>query len=88
MTSQKIKAGGFVIDCFNMFFDHPVCLESGKAYKIISDTNGPLKTSNLTNEMTSVKCAGVTFTFSGTKMSCACSDNESRMQFPPLIFSL
>ena len=38
-TSQKIKAGGFVVDWFDMLFDH-------KAYKIISDTNGPVRVRN------------------------------------------
>jgi len=94
-ASQKCEVNEFHrTDCFDMLFDHPVVLGSGKEYQIISNIYGPLtaylNTCNTfgsrTGEITEVKCAGVDFKFRGEYGSACWSD--SREQFPALIFTL
>jgi len=79
----KFKELYYCFNCFDVLFDRPVCLESGEAYKIFSDTKGPL-TAHIIGEIPSVECAGVMFTFRGESGF----NGRSAEQFPTLIFTL
>ena len=86
--SRGGKKRGFGDDFYSyeVLFGHPVYLESGKTYKITSRIEGP-PTWHGTNELESVECAGVTFTFNRDTGSLFGFKPVS-WQFPALIFSL
>ena len=70
---------------FDVMFDHPVCLEKGKAYDIVSLIKGP-PSLYLTCGKESVEALGIQFSFSNS----AASSNGTKVksgQFPALIFS-
>ena len=66
-----------------MLFDCPVYLQSGEAYKIISDTNGHLTPYSIA-EVMAAECAGVTFTFNSER---GFGYSDSYRHFSALIFS-
>ncbi len=68
---------------FDVLFEHPVRLESGKKYRIFATIFGPRSTYGKDGK-TSVEVSGVTFTFS----KCSSLDTTSLAQFPALFFSL
>ena len=70
---------------FDVMFDHPVFLEKGKAYDIVSLIKGP-PSLYLTDGKESVEALGIQFSFSNS----AASSNGTKIksgQFPALIFS-
>ena len=70
---------------FDVMFDHPVCLEPGKAYDIVSLIKGP-SSWYVFGGRKHDEVQGIQFSFS----SSAASGNESNAshgQFPALIFS-
>ena len=69
---------------FDVIFDHPIWLESGKIYGIVSRINGPDSWYGLEGKE-SVECAGVTFNFLWSVLG---GTSVSRGQFPALIFTL
>ena len=86
-TSLEKQSGSYVADkaisdfcyTYDVLFDHPVVLESGKQYKIISALKGPSPW-HPDDEKESVECSGVLFTFGKTGFRYR--------QFAALIFSL
>ena len=70
---------------FDVMFDHPVFLEKGKAYDIVSLIKGP-PSLYLTDGKESVEALGIQFSFSNS----AASSNGTKIksgQLPALIFS-
>ena len=66
-------------------FDHPVCLEQGKTYEIVSLIKGP-SSWRVTNGKESDEVQGIQFSF----ISSASSKNGTNVktgQFPAFIFS-
>ena len=82
-SSEKDETNGFY--GFDVMFDHPVCLEQGKKYEIVSLINGPLSWSVI-NGKKSDEVQGIQFSF----ISSASSKNGTCVktgQFPAFIFS-
>ena len=69
---------------FDVMFDQPIWLESGKIYEIVSNIKGPDSWYGLEGKEFA-ECAGVTFEF---RTPCSCVTGVSRGQFPALIFTL
>ena len=70
---------------FDVMFDHPVCLEKGKAYDIVSLIKGP-PSLHWTCGKESVEALGIQFSFSSSDASSNGTKRKSG-QFPALIFS-
>ena len=83
---KKTGLGNEVGYGFDVMFHHPVCLESGKRYEIISTINGPPSWRG-TGQMASVECAGVIFAFNRETDHLFDFNPVSSWQFPALIFS-
>ena len=82
-SSEKDETNGFY--GFDVMFDHPVCLEQGKTYEIVSLIKGPLSWS-VTNGKESDEVQGIQFSF----ISSGSSKNGTNVktgQFPSFIFS-
>ena len=82
-SSEKDETNGFY--GFDVMFDHPVCLEQGKTYEIVSLMKGPLSWS-VTNGKESDEVQGIQFSF----ISSGSSKNGTNVktgQFPSFIFS-
>ena len=72
------------ISYFDVLFNNPVCLEGGKAYRIMTTINGPQGFyMNSSSDEKFVECAGVTFTFQKRA-----TENQISGQFAALIFSM
>ncbi|XP_078348497.1 BTB/POZ domain-containing protein 6-like [Oculina patagonica] len=69
---------------FDVMFDHPIWLENGKVYEIVSKISGPHSWYGLEGK-SSVECAGVSFNF---KSPWSLVTGVSRGQFPAFIFTL
>ena len=81
-SSEKDETNGFY--GFDVMFDHPVCLEQGKTYEIVSLIKGPLSWS-VTNGKESDEVQGIQFSF----ISSGSSKNGTGVntgQFPAFIF--
>ena len=70
---------------FDVFLPHPVCLQSGKTYKISSTIHGPVAWYGQGGKRV-VEASGVTFFFSKQKSNQLTDVNKG--QFPALIFTL
>ena len=70
---------------FDILFDSPVILESGKKYEISSMIRGPPSWCGEKGQ-TSVNFEGINFTFSGSASRNSCT-NEEYGQFPAFIFT-
>ena len=82
-SSEKDETNGFY--GFDVMFDHPVYLEQGKTYEIVSLMKGPLSWS-VTNGKESDEVQGIQFSF----ISSGSSKNGTNVktgQFPSFIFS-
>jgi len=81
---KKKESGNNVCYGYDVMFDHPICLTTGKAYKIVCQIEGPPSWRG-TDDVASVHSHGVTFTFRRDErdLFSSCS-----WQFPALIFSL
>ena len=70
---------------FDVLFDHPVCLEKGKRYEIVSLIQGP-PSWDMTTGKKFVKVKRIQFLFS-CSVSSRNGTNVSSGQFPAIIFS-
>ena len=82
-SSEKDETNGFY--GFDVMFDHPVCLEQGKTYQIVSLIKGPLSWS-VTYGKESDKVQGIQFSFTSSASSKNGTNVEAG-QFPAFIFS-
>ena len=81
--SQEDKT--YLYNGFDVVFDHPVFLEKGKAYDIVSLIKGPPSLYG-TDGKESVEALGIQFSFSSSGASSN-GTKVKRGQFPALIFS-
>ena len=82
-SSEKDETNGYY--GFDVMFDHPVCLEQGKKYEIVSLIKG-LSSWRVTNGKESDEVQGIQFSF----IYSASSTNGTNVkigQFPAFIFS-
>ena len=82
-SSEKDETNGYY--GFDVMFDHPVCLEQGKKYEIVSLIKGP-SSWRVTNGKESDEVQGIQFSF----ISSGSSKNGTGVytgQFPAFIFS-
>ena len=82
-SSKKDEANGYY--GFDVMFDHPVCLEQGKTYEIVSLINGP-PSWRVVDGKKSYEVEGIQFTFSQSASS-GNGTGTRRGQFPSVIFS-
>ena len=82
-SSEKDETNGYY--GFDVMFDHPVCLEQGKTYEIVSLIKGP-PSWRVMQGKNSYEVKGIQFTFSRTASSVNGTD-VGRGQFPSIIFS-
>ena len=82
-VSKKDETNGYY--GFDVMFDHPVCLEQGKTYEIVSLIKGP-PSWRVIDGKNLVEVKGIHFTFSRTASSVNGTD-VGRGQFPSIIFS-
>ena len=71
---------------FDVMFDHPVCLERGKAYDIVSLIKGP-PSWYMTNGKESDEVQGIQFSFRSSSVACGNVTDNKTGQFPAFIFS-
>ena len=82
-SSEKDETNGFY--GFDVMFDHPVCLEQGKTYEVVSLIQGP-SSWRVMNGKDSEEVQGIQFSF----ISSSSSKNGTSVntgQFPAFIFS-
>ena len=85
-SSKKDETNGFYgFDLIDVMFDHPVCLEQGKTYEIVSLINGP-PSWRVVDGKKSYEVEGIQFTFSQSASS-GNGTGTRRGQFPSVIFS-
>ena len=82
-ASKKDETNGYY--GFDVMFDHPVCLEQGKTYEIVSLIKGP-RSWHVIHGKNSDEVEGIQFSFSKSAFSGNGTD-VSRGQFPSFIFS-
>ena len=82
-SSQEDETNGYY--GFDVLFDHPVSLEQGKTYEIVSLIKGP-PSWRVIQGKNSYEVKGIQFTFSRTASSGNGTD-VGRGQFPSVIFS-
>ena len=82
-SSEKDETNGYY--GFDVMFDHPVCLERGKTYDIVSLIKGP-SSWRLIKGKNSYEVEGIQFTFRKSASSGNGTDVR-RGQFPSVIFS-
>ena len=82
-SSKKDETNGYY--GFDVMFDHPVSLEQGKTYEIVSLIKGP-PSWRVIDGKNLVEVKGIHFTFSRTASSVNGTD-VGRGQFPSIIFS-
>ena len=82
-SSKKDETNGYY--GFDVMFDHPVSLEQGKTYEIVSLIKGPPSWRVMQGKY-SCEVKGIQFTFSRTASSVNGTD-VGRGQFPSIIFS-
>ena len=71
---------------FDVMFDHPVCLERGKAYDIVSLIKGP-PSWYMTNGKESEEVQGIQFSFRRSSVAFGNVTDIKTGQFPAFIFS-
>ena len=84
-TYFSVKDETYRFNGFDVMFDHPVFLEKGKAYDIVSLIKGPPSLYG-TDGKESVEALGIQFSFSSSAAS-GNGTNVNSGQFPALIFS-
>ena len=84
-SSEKLKDETNGYYGFDVMFDHPVCLEQGKTYEIVSLINGP-PSWRVVDGKKSYEVEGIQFTFSQSASSGNGTDVRLG-QFPSFIFS-
>ena len=82
-TSEKDETNDYY--GFDVLFDHPVCLEANKQYRVVSLIKGPKSWFGQEGQ-TSVESGGVRFSFSPSNDS-GNGTSVTRGQFPAFIFS-
>ncbi|CAH3030311.1 unnamed protein product [Porites evermanni] len=82
-SSKKDETNGYY--GFDVMFDHPVCLEQGKTYEIVSLIKGP-SSWRVIKGKNSYEVEGIQFTFRKSASSGNGTD-VCRGQFPSFIFS-
>ena len=83
-SSKKDEANGYY--GFDVMFDHPVCLEQGKTYKIESLINGP-PSWRVIKGKNSNQVEGIQFSFYSNSSTSRNGTEVSRGQFPSFIVS-
>ena len=86
-TYSSEKDLGHIYYGFDVLFDTPVILESGKIYKIRSKINGPLSWYGKQGQ-TLVNFEGINFTFSESKDISTNGTTVEKGQFPVFFFNL